>query len=194
MADDATLDLVLRKARNHSVWLDTPVTNDQLRQIWDLARTGPTSANCSPARVLFLRSQKDKERLRPILSPTNVDKTMTAPVTTLIGYDTQFYDLLPKLFPRNLDMRARFADNKAFAEVNAFRNGTLQGAYFIIAARAIGLDCGAMSGFDNARADAEFFPDGRVKSNFLCNLGYGDPSKLPAPVPRISFEEACTLL
>jgi 3-hydroxypropanoate dehydrogenase len=194
MADDATLDLVLRKARNHGVWLDKPVTNDQLRQIWDLARTGPTSANCSPARVLFLRSQKDKERLRPILSPTNVDKTMTAPVTALIGYDTQFYDLLPKLFPRNPDMRARFADNKAFAEINAFRNGTLQGAYFIIAARAIGLDCGAMSGFDNAMVDAEFFPDGRVKSNFLCNLGYGDSSKLPAPVPRISFEEACTLL
>ncbi len=194
MFDDATLDLVLRKARNHSAWRDKPVTDEQLRRIWDIAKTGPTSANCSPARVLFLRSQKDKERLRPTLSPTNVDKTMAAPVTALIGYDTRFYDLLPQLFPRNPDMRARFADNKPFAEINAFRNGTLQGAYFIIAARAIGLDCGAMSGFDNAKVDAEFFPDGRVKSNFLCNLGYGDASKLPPPIPRLTFEEACTLL
>ena len=194
MADDATLDLVLRKARNHGAWLDKPVTNDQLRQIWALAITGPTSANCSPARIVFVRSQKDKERLRPALSAGNTDKTMAAPVTAIIGYDTRFFELLPRIFPRNPAASEWFVGKADFAGITAFRNGTLQGAYFIIAARAIGLDCGAMSGFDNALVDAEFFPDGRVKSNFLCNLGYGDPSKLPAPVPRISFEEACTLL
>jgi len=155
---------------------------------------GPTSANCSPARVVFLRSQKDKQRLRPALSSTNVDKTMSAPVTAIVAYDTQFYELLPRLFPRNVDMRSIFANNPELAAVNAFRNGTLQGAYFIIAARAVGLDVGAMSGFDNAKVDAEFFADGKLKSNFLCNLGYADHSKVPAPVPRLGFDEACTIL
>ena len=194
MFDEATIDLVLRKARNHGAWLDKPVTDDQLRQIWAIAITGPTSANCSPARIVFVRSQKDKERLRPALSAGNTDKTMAAPVTAIIGYDTRFYELLPRIFPRNPAAKDWFVGKADFAEITAFRNGTLQGAYFIIAARAIGLDCGAMSGFDNAKVDAEFFPDGRVKSNFLCNLGYGDASKLPPPIPRLSFEEACTLL
>ena len=194
MVDPSAVDALLRKARSHGVWLDRPVTDEQLREIWDIAKMGPTSANCSPARVVFLRNQKDKQRLRPALSSTNVDKTMAAPVTAIVAYDTKFYDLLPTLFPRNVDMRAIFANNPELAAVNAFRNGTLQGAYFIIAARAVGLDVGAMSGFDNAKVDAEFFPDGQLKSNFLCNLGHADHSKVLPPVPRLSFDEACTIL
>jgi len=194
MVDPTTVDVLLRTARSHSVWLDRPVTDAQLREIWDIAKMGPTSANCSPARVVFLRSQKDKQRLRPALSSTNVDKTMSAPATAIVAYDTQFYELLPRLFPRNVDMRSIFANNPELAAVNAFRNGTLQGAYFLLATRAIGLDVGAMSGFDNAKVDAEFFPDGRVKSNFLCNVGYGDPAKVMQKLPRLDFEEACRLL
>jgi 3-hydroxypropanoate dehydrogenase len=156
-------------------------------------KMAPTSANCSPARIVFVRSRAAKERLKPALGAGNLDKTMAAPVTAIIGYDLQFAEHMPRLFPHNLDAKNWFSDPKV-AEVVAFRNGTLQGAYFILAARAVGLDTGPMSGFDNARVDAEFFPDGRVRSNFLCNLGHGDSTKLFARSPRLDFAEACDVL
>src|SRR5581483_8800189 len=204
LSDDA-LDILFRKARSYSAWLDKPVSDELLRQIYDLMKWGPTSANSSPARIVFLRTKEAKERLRPALSPGNVEKTMQAPVTAIIAYDLEFYRYLPKLFPHNPKMREMFANNPELAEKTAFRNGTLQGAYFMIAARALGVDCGPMSGFSNAKVDEEFFPasqasgeqewaTGCVKSNFLCNIGYGDASKLPPRNPRLDFEEACKLL
>ncbi|MGH7367514.1 MAG: malonic semialdehyde reductase [Candidatus Rokuibacteriota bacterium] len=187
------LDLIFRSARTHKVWLDRPVSDDLLRQVHDLARLGPTSANCSPMRVLFVRSREAKERLRPCLNPGNVDKTMRAPVTAIVGHAVDFYEELPRLFPA-ADMRANFAGKPEFAAATAFRNGSLQGAYLMLAARALGLDCGPMSGFDNAKVDAGFFPDGRVRSNFLCNLGYGDAGKLTPRGPRFSFDEVCRVI
>ena len=192
--DDAGLDLILRQARTQNGWLDTPVSDDQLRAIYDIMRLGPTSANCCPARILFVRTAEAKARLLPALTPGNVDKTKAAPVTAIIGYDTRFFELLLKLFPHRREMKDPYVANPRLAETVAFRNGTLQGAYFMIAARAVGLDVGGMSGFDNAKVDAEFFPDGRVKSNFLCNVGHGDPAKVLPKLPRLDFEEACTLL
>ncbi len=189
------MDLLFRKARTHRVWLDKPVNDDLLRQLYDLMKWPPTSATCSPARIVFLRTREAKERLRPALSRGNVDKTMTAPVTAILAYDLKFYENMDRLYPENPALRERFA-SPDLAEVTAFRNGTLQGAYFIIAARALGLDCGPMSGFDNARVDAEFFraPLEHLKSNFLCNLGYGDASKLSPRNLRLQFDEACQLL
>jgi 3-hydroxypropanoate dehydrogenase len=192
--DDAGLDLILRKARTQNGWLDKPVSDDQLRAIYDIMRLGPTSANSCPARILFLRTPEAKARLLPALTPGNVDKTKAAPVTAIIGYDTRFFEFFPKLFPHRPEMKDAFANNPENAEITAFRNGTLQGAYFMIAARAIGLDVGGMSGFDNAKVDAEFFPDGRVKSNFLCNVGHGDPAKVTRKLPRLDWDEACRLL
>ncbi len=192
--DDAGLDLLFRNARTQNGWLDTPVSEGELRAIYQLMRLGPTSANSCPARIVFLRTAEAKARLLPALSPGNVDKTKAAPVTAIIGYDTRFYELLPKLFPHRPEMKDPYAANARLAETTAFRNGTLQGAYFMIAARAVGLDVGGMSGFDNAKVDAEFFPDGRIKSNFLCNIGHGDPAKVLPRLPRLDFEEACTLL
>jgi 3-hydroxypropanoate dehydrogenase len=194
MVDDAALDLLFRKARSHNGWLDKPVTDDLLRQLYELMKWGPTSANCSPARIVFVRTPANKERVRPALSPNNVEKTMTAPVIAIVAYDARFYEHLPQLFPRNPQVAELFASNAALSATTAFRNGTLQGGYFLLAARAVGLDCGPMSGFDNAKIDAEFFPDGRFKSNFLCGLGHGDPAKLHPRSPRLAFEEACTLL
>jgi len=153
----------------------------------------PTSANCMPARVLFITTPEAKERLKPALAPGNLEKTMAAPVTAIIAHDLEFHEKLPKLFP-HADARSWFAGNQPLIETTAFRNGTLQGAYLMMAARAVGLDCGPMSGFDNAKLDAEFFPDGKIKSNFLCNLGYGDPAKLFPRSPRMSFDEACQIL
>ena len=193
--DDKALDILLRKARTQNGWLPTPVTDDELRAIYDIVKTGPTSANTCPARVVFIRTPEAKARLLPALSPGNVEKTKQAPVTAIIGTDTRFYELMPtKLFAHRPEMADNYAKNPAFAEITGFRNGTLQGAYFMIAARAVGLDVGGMSGFDNAKVDAEFFPGGRIKSNFLCNVGHGDPSKVMAKLPRLTFEEACTLL
>jgi 3-hydroxypropanoate dehydrogenase len=192
--DQAGLDLLFMKARTQNGWLPAPVSDAELRALYDIMRMGPTSANSCPARILFLRTPEARARLLPALSPGNVDKTRAAPVTAIIGYDTRFFELTPKLFPHKPEMADGFRNNPAHAEVTAFRNGTLQGAYFMLAARAIGLDVGGMSGFDNAKVDAEFFPDGRVKSNFLCNLGHGDPSKVMAKLPRLDFDEACTLL
>ncbi|NMG01208.1 malonic semialdehyde reductase [Aromatoleum toluolicum] len=200
--------LLFREARTHNEWLDKPVSDDTLRELYDLMKWGPTSVNCCPARILFLRTPEAKARLLPALAPGNVEKTRSAPVTAIIGYDGRFYDMLPKLFP-HVDARAWFVDTPELAEVTARRNSSLQGAYFILAARAVGLDCGPMSGFDQAKVDHEFFPasggtdrefsqeyfpDSHVKTNFLCNLGYGDPAKLFPRSPRLDFEEACKLL
>jgi 3-hydroxypropanoate dehydrogenase len=184
---------IFEDARTHTAWQERPVPDEMLRRVYDVAKMGPTSANCCPMRVVFVKSAEAKERLKPCLSAGNVEKTMKAPATAIISYDTQFFDLLPKLFPAR-DMRTGFATDAELAATTAFRNGSLQGAYLIIAARALGLDCGPMSGFDNAKLDAEFFPDGRWKSNFLCNLGYGDAAKLHPRNPRPSFEEACRIL
>ncbi len=192
MIDDKALDTLFLAARTHHGWQDRPVPDALLHRLWELARMPPTSANSMPARIVFVRSAAAKERLKPALSAGNVDKTMAAPVTAIIGYDTAFYELLPRLYPQ-ADMRKGFVGNPAAAETAAFRNGSLQGAYLILAARALGLDCGPMSGFDNAKVDAAFFPGGTVKSNFLCNLGYGDPSKLRPRNPRLEFAEACRI-
>lgn len=187
------LDQLFLKARTHWVWRPEPVPIDLLKELYDITRFGPTSANSSPARFVFLTTLQAKERLRPALSPTNVEKTMTAPVTVIVAWDTEFHDKLPQLFPAR-DMRSIFAGNAALIHETAFRNGTLQGAYLMIAARALGLDCGPMSGFDQQKVNTEFFPDGKWKVNFLCNIGYGDPAKLFPRNPRLSFDEACRVL
>ena len=193
--DTRAIDILFRQARTQNGWLRTPVTDDQLRALYDILRVGPTSANSCPARFVFLRTPEAKARLLPALTPGNVDKTKQAPVTAIIGYDTRFFEWMPKkLFSHRPEMADTYAKNAALTEIVAFRNGTLQGAYFMLAARAVGLDVGGMSGFDNAKVDAEFFPDGRIKSNFLCNIGHGDPSKVMAKLPRLDFDEACTLL
>jgi 3-hydroxypropanoate dehydrogenase len=187
------LDLLFRAARTHNAWLVEPVSDDTLRQLYALMKWGPTSTNCCPARVLFLRTPEAKQRLLPALAPGNVEKTISAPVTAIIGYDVQFYEQLPKLFP-HADARAWFVNAPDLAEATAQRNSALQGAYLMLAARALGLDCGPMSGFDSAKVDQAFFPDGRIKTNFLCNLGHGDASKLFPRSPRLEFDEACKLL
>ena len=191
--NDAGLDLLFREARTHNDWTDREVSDVLLQAVFDLAKTGPTSANCSPLRIVYVRSAAAKERLKPALIEGNVEKTMAAPVTAILGHDLEFYEQLPKLFPHT-DARAWFVGNDALIETTAFRNGSLQGAYFIMAARALGLDCGPMSGFDNAAVDRAFFPDGTIKSNFLCNLGYGDPSKLFPRSPRFDFDEVCKIV
>ena len=193
--DDRCIDVILRTARTQNGWLATPVSDADLRAIYAVAVQGPTSVNSCPARFVFVRTPEAKARLLPALSAGNQEKTKQAPVTAIIGYDTRFFELLPTtLFPHRPEMADVYAKNPALAEATAFRNGTLQGAWFMIAARALGFDVGGMSGFDNAKVDAEFFPDGRVKSNFLCNVGYGDPAKVMAKLPRLSFEEACTVI
>lgn len=188
-----SLDQLFRQARTFPGWRPKPVPVAILREIYELARLGPTSANSSPARFVFLTSDESKARLLPALMPGNVEQTRTAPVNVIVAWDTEFFDQLPKLFPQR-DMRAMFAGNRALSEETAFRNSALQGAYFILAARALGLDCGPMSGFDQGKVNAEFFPDGKWKANFLCNLGYGDSTKLRPRNPRLEFEEACQVL
>lgn len=191
---DESLNLIFREARTHSVWLDKPVDDALLAQVYDLAKMGPTSANMCPMRVVFVKSKAAKEKLKPALSPANVDKTMAAPVTAIIGMDVHFYEKLPELFP-HVDAKAWFKDLPENAlEYMALRNGSLQGGYFILAARALGLDCGPMSGFDNAKVDAAFFAGTTVKSNFLCNLGHGDATRLHPRNPRLSFDEACRIV
>lgn len=188
------LDILFLQARTHNNWLDKPVGDTLLQRVWDLARMGPTSANCSPMRIVFVKTPAAKARLQPALIEGNRAKTLAAPVTAIFGNDSQFYDLLPKLFPHT-DARAWFAGpgKEEVAATTAFRNGTLQAAYFMLAARALGLDCGPMSGFDNAMVDHEFFPGGRIKSNFICNFGYGDPGRLFPRSPRLEFEETCQI-
>ena len=206
--NDQALDTLFRQARTYYRWLPRPVTDETLRNLYDLLKWGPTSANTTPARFAFLRSKEAKERLRPALAPLNVEKTMTAPVTVIVAYDMRFYEQLPKLFPHNPGVAKFFEGSPDRVDATARRNSSLQGAYMIMAARALGLDCGPMSGFDQKKVDEEFFaagrpcfgcdqeffPDGHVKSNFLCNLGYGDPGTLFPRLPRLPFNEACSLL
>ena len=189
---DEALNILFREARTHSAWLDKPVDDALLRQVYDLARMGPTSANMCPMRIVFVKSKEAKEKLKPCLDAGNVDKTMKAPVTAIIGMDIQFYEKMPVLFP-HVDAKAWFKDlPENVLEYIALRNSSLQGAYFMLAARSLGLDCGPMSGFNNQKVDEAFFA-GKVKSNFLCNLGYGDPARLHPRAPRLAFEEACRI-
>ena len=187
------LDQLFLKARTHNAWLDKPVPDDLLKQIVEIMKWGPTSANQSPARIIFVKSPEAKARLKPYLQAGNVEKTMKAPVCAIIGHDLDFYEHLPKLFPHT-DAKSWFVGNERLIETSAFRNGTLQGGYFILAARALGLDCGPMSGFDNEGVDREFFAGTRIKSNFLCNLGYGDPAALFPRSPRFSFDEMAKII
>ena len=189
----AALDQLFYEARTHSAWLPEPVPVELLRKAYELARLGPTSANGSPARFVFLTTPGAKALLKPVLAPGNVDKTMAAPVTVIIAWDTEFHAHLPRLFPQ-ADIRSYFLGNKPLVEENAFRNSSLEAAYFILAARALGLDCGPMSGFDAEKLNAAFFPDGKWKVNLICNLGYGDPSKLHTRNPRLNFEEVTVTL
>ena len=188
--DDASLDVIFRNARTIRRWTARPVAEATLRAVYDLLKLGPTSGNCCPARIVFVTSEVGKERLRPCLIPSNVEKTMTAPVTAVIGHDLEFYEELPRLYPFE-DARSWFAGNPPLIEATAFRNGSLQGAYLIVACRSLGLDCGPMSGFDNAKVDQAFFAGTSVRSNFLCNIGYGDRTGLAPRSPRLDFEEAC---
>lgn len=192
--DEAGLDLLFREARTHNKFTDQPVTDEELHALYALLRVGPTSANSSPARFLFLRTPEAKQKLAPALSSGNHDKTIAAPVTVIVAYDPKFYEKLWKLFPHNPDATSWFTNNDALAATTAFRNGTLQGAYLILAARAVGLDTGPMSGFNNAMVDELFLADHGWRSNFLCNIGHGDPEALFPRSPRLDFDEACVLL
>jgi 3-hydroxypropanoate dehydrogenase len=188
--DDKALDQLFREARTHNAWQDRPVPDAKLEEIYNLLKFAPTSANSSPARFAFVRTAEGKAKLKQALSPGNVEKTMSAPVTVIVAHDVEFYEKLPFLFP-HADARSWFAGNPAFAEQSAFRNGSLQGAYLILAARAAGLDAGPMSGFDNSKVDELFFAGTTWRSNFLVNLGYGDAAGLFPRSPRLSFDEAC---
>lgn len=192
--DDAGLALLFTEARTHNGWLDEPVGDEMLVKIFDLMKMGPTSANCSPARLVFLRSPEAKERLRPALSSGNLDKTMHAPVVTIVAYDTRFHERMDFLFPHQKGAGAWFTSSAALAQETAFRNGTLQAAYFMLAARAVGLDTGPMSGFKTDVVDQEFFAGTAWRCNFLCNLGVGDPGKVFARSPRFAFGDACQVL
>lgn len=191
--DAAGLDLLFREARSHNKWQDEPVSDETIQELYDILKFGPTSANSSPARFVFIRTKEGKDRLAPALSSGNMAKTMTAPVTAIVAYDPKFFEKLPKLFPHSPDATSWFTSNDSLAATTAFRNGTLQGAYLMIAARSIGLDIGGMSGFDNAKVDAEFFAYSGWRSNFLVNIGHGDPEGVFARSPRLDFDEACLL-
>ena len=191
--DPAALAQIFTEARTHNVFLDRPVPDDLLKKAVDIAKMGPTSANQSPLRMLFLKSKAAKERLRPALAPGNLEKTLSAPVVAITAHDVKFYDHAPFLMP-HVDVRPWFNSNAEFAALTAFRNGSLQVAYLIMALRAVGLDTGPMSGFDNSKVDAEFFPEGHVKSNVLINIGYGDASKLFPRSPRFAFDQIAKIL
>jgi 3-hydroxypropanoate dehydrogenase len=193
MLNQSALDTLFYSARTHNGWLDREVSNAQLELLYDLLKWAPTSANSSPARLVFVRSAEAKARLLPALSTGNADKTMAAPVTVIVGMDLAFYEKLPQLSPA-VDARSWFAGKDEAIRSTAFRNSSLQGAYLIMAARAIGLDCGPMSGFDNAKVDQAFFAGTTVQSNFLCNLGYGDVAKVRPRAPRLAFDEACKIV
>ena len=191
--DQVALKQLFIDARTHNVWQPKPVSDEQLQQIYELYKFAPTSVNSNPAHILFVKSPAEKERLVACVNPSNVDKTRSAPVTAIIGMDLDFYEQLPKLFP-HVDAKSWFIGKDDYIQSTAFRNSSLQGAYLILAVRALGLDCGAMSGFDADKVNAEFFPDGRLKANFLLNIGYGDASSLMPRHPRPSFDEACRIL
>ena len=191
--DDHALDVLFRDARTHNGWEDTPVPEETLRQLWDLMKMAPTSANCQPVRLKFLTSDAAKQKLKPMLMEGNQDKTMAAPVVAIIGYDLDFYEHLPRLFPHT-DAKSWFEGNDALIEETAFRNGTLQGAYLILAARSLGLDCGPMSGFDQDQVTQEFFAGTNIRANFLCALGHGTDENLFPRSPRPEFDEFCEIL
>ncbi len=193
LSEDA-LDTLFRHARTHNAWQDKPVSDETLYKLYDLMKWGPTSANCSAARIVFVKSNEAKEKLKPALSAGNLEKTMAAPVTAIIGYDVEFYERLPELFPHAPEAKTWFNWSKEWAEQTAFRNGSLQGGYFILAARALGLDCGPMSGFDMKKVDEAFFAGTTVKVNFLCNLGYGNPDGLFGRSPRLPFADVCQIV
>jgi 3-hydroxypropanoate dehydrogenase len=195
-ADPATLDVLLYLARSQNGWLDRPVTEAQLRQIHELSKWGPTSMNCQPQRIVFVTSAPAKDRLIPAMAPGNVDKARTAPVVAILAYDSRFYDQLPTVFPHNPAAKQHFEGeaHAAHAEATAFRNASLQAAYFMIAARAIGLDCGPMSGFDPAKVDAAFFAGTNLHANFLCGIGYGNPDKVRPRGPRLGFDQTCRIV
>ena len=180
--------------RTHNDWIEKDVPDSLLHELYNLMKWGPTSANCSPARIKFIKSQEAKNRLVKYLIESNIEKTISAPVSAIIAYDTKFYEFIPKLFPHNPEAKEWFSGSEEFAEVTAFRNSSLQGAYFILAARTLGLDCGPMSGFDNVGIDNEFFSESNFKSNFICNIGYGDHNKLFDRSPRFDFDEVCKIL
>jgi 3-hydroxypropanoate dehydrogenase len=188
-----SMDQLFFNARTHNGWKHQEVSEKVLREIYDLMKWGPTSANTSPARIVFVKSKEAKEKLKPCLAPGNVEKTMEAPVTAIIAEDMEFYEMLPKIFPA-ADARSWFIGNEALIKSTAFRNSSLQGAYFMIAARAYGLDCGPMSGFENGKLDEAFFAGTKWRSNFICNIGYGDAAKLYPRSPRLTFDEACKVL
>lgn len=191
--DDRSLDIIFRNARSHNGWQEKPVSDELIKQLYELMKWAPTSANASPARLVFIKSTAAKQRLLPAMISGNEEKTRTAPVTVIVAQDHEFYEKLPQLFPHT-DARAWFVGNQALIDTTAFRNSTLQGAYLIIAARALGLDAGPMSGFDNAKVDAEFFSGTKIRSNFLINLGYGDATKLFPRGPRLTFDESSRIL
>ena len=188
----SSIQQLFTTARTHHAWLDKPVADGLLQEIYDLTKWGPTSANCSPLRIVFVKSKSAKEKLLPAVMGGNAGQVQAAPVTAIIAYDQKFYDELPALFPA-FDARSMFASNSSLSEQTAFRNSSLQGAYFIVAARALGLDAGPMSGFDNAKVDQVFFENSSWKSNFLCNIGYGDTAKLHPRGPRLGFDDACVI-
>lgn len=196
MLDDKGFDLLFRNARSQNGFTSDPVSDAQLKQLYDIVKWAPTTMNIQPMRLVFVKSEAGRKLLEPALSPGNHDKTMAAPVCAIIAWDTQFYEDLPRMFAHRPEAINIFKgpEKAAHAEKSAFRNGSMQGGYFILAARALGLDCGPMSGFDNAKVDAAFFPDGRFKSNFLCTLGKGDPSKVMGRLPRLTFDEACKIV
>lgn len=191
--NDQARNILFHEARTQNAWQVSAVSIEDLRAIWDLVKMAPTSANCSPAQIVFVTTPEAKERLKPALMEGNVAKTMATPVTAIIGFDLDFYEHLPKLFPHT-DARAWFVGNEPLIEETAFRNGTLQGAYFIMAARSLGFDCGPMSGFDNNQVDQEFFAGTNVKSNFLCSIGLGDPAGLFPRSPRFDFDDVCQVV
>jgi nitroreductase len=192
MLNDTALHTLFLDARTQNGWQDREVSDEQLQQIYELMKWGPTSANCSPARIVFVKSAQAKEKLLSCMNSGNLEKTRTAPVTAIIGMDMAFYDKLPKLFPHT-DARSWFAGNPELIETTALRNSSLQGAYLIIAARALGLDCAPMSGFDAAKMNETFFAGSTVRANFVCSIGYGDPAKVYPRGPRLSFDEACRI-
>ncbi|MHA7679637.1 malonic semialdehyde reductase [Cupriavidus sp. PET2-C1] len=193
MIDTATLDTLFMAARSHNGWLEGDIGDATLERLYALVRQGPTSANCCPMRLVFARSPEAKAKLLPALAPANVDKVVQAPVTAIVAYDTQFHALAEVLFPHRPAMYEMFADNAALSQETAMRNSAMQGGYLILAARALGLDCGPLSGFDAGAVNQAFFPDGRWRVNFLCNLGRGDPARLFPRLPRLAFGQACRI-
>lgn len=191
---NAAIDQIFMDARTHNFWLDKPVSEETIAELYAMMRMGPTSANCSPARIVFVQSDEAKAKLKPLLMEGNQEKTMAAPVCAIIGHDLEFYEKIPELFPHNPDAKSWFNWSSEFAEQTAFRNGSLQGAYFMIAARALGLDCGPMSGFDQDGVNEAFFGGTTIKSNFLCNIGYGNDAKLDPRSPRLAFGDACQIV